>query len=448
MSKNLLKAKNFASDAHKRINHKRKYSDKPYVVHLKAVASLVATVTDDEDIVSAAWLHDIVEDTPCTHTNLENEFGRRIADFVYQLTDVSKPSDGNRSVRKKIDLDHISKASPEAKTVKLADLIDNLNDIAKHDQKFFKVFMKEAIAYLDVLNEGDQLLYSKFQKNLYYWAQKLSIDIDYLRDESLTLKQEKIISFGKDNTTSLRSIVATFSAEQILNPLLSHDNDAGFSTIKDTFKEAKVPVIGIRKQGKIAGYISEKDVKCENKPELITRLFSRGQIITPNIMLTEVVNILGKHEFCFIQSAHGNIIGYIDKSCIEKPISRMWLFGIISLIESVFQTQILTLYPNNSWTKFCTNARLEKANELFTERHRINQNCQLVECLQFSDKARIISQSKLNITQFGTASKREADRKIKALESLRNNLAHSQPIVTHDWAQIITLTKNMQNLFN
>ena len=49
-----------------------------------------------------------------------------MAYLVDCLTDVSKPSDGNRAVRKEIDRQHLAKASPKAKTIKLADLIDKL----------------------------------------------------------------------------------------------------------------------------------------------------------------------------------------------------------------------------------------------------------------------------------------------------------------------------------
>ena len=55
------RAKVYAREAHQRIDQRRKYSNLPYHVHLEAVAKLVATVTDDEEMIAAAWLHDVVE---------------------------------------------------------------------------------------------------------------------------------------------------------------------------------------------------------------------------------------------------------------------------------------------------------------------------------------------------------------------------------------------------
>ena len=63
------------------------------------------------EIRIAAWLHDVVEDTPTLLEDVESAFGKSVAYLVDCLTDVSKPSDGNRAVRKEIDRQHLAKAS-------------------------------------------------------------------------------------------------------------------------------------------------------------------------------------------------------------------------------------------------------------------------------------------------------------------------------------------------
>ena len=87
------RAAQFAKDAHESINQRRKYSDQPYIVHPAAVAEIVASVTDDENMICAAWLHDVVEDTPVTLGEIKSAFGDDIANLVDGLTDVSKPED-------------------------------------------------------------------------------------------------------------------------------------------------------------------------------------------------------------------------------------------------------------------------------------------------------------------------------------------------------------------
>lgn len=152
------RARRFARRAHTAIDQRRKYTGEPYIVHPAAVAALVAGVTDDEAMICAAWLHDVVEDTPVTLDLVEREFGRDIAALVADLTDVSTPADGNREARKLLDLRHTRAASPRAKTVKLADLIDNAASIVHHDPGFARVYMAEKRRLLTVLTEGDRTL--------------------------------------------------------------------------------------------------------------------------------------------------------------------------------------------------------------------------------------------------------------------------------------------------
>lgn len=136
----------------------RKYTGEPYIVHPFAVAGLVAAVSTDDDVIAAAILHDVVEDSPVRIELINGVLGSRIAEIVADLTDVSKPSDGNRATRKLIDLEHTAAASIEAKTIKLADLIDNTKTIVAYDPGFAKVYMGEKRQLLEVLKEGDETL--------------------------------------------------------------------------------------------------------------------------------------------------------------------------------------------------------------------------------------------------------------------------------------------------
>jgi len=149
----ITKAKRFAVVAHG--DQKRKYTKQPYVVHPFAVGKLLATVTDDEEIIAAGILHDVVEDTYATGTDIKIFFGDRVQKLVLEVTDVSKPSDGNREIRKELDRQHIASSSPDGKTIKLADLIDNTYSIVEFDPDFAKVYMREKNKLLDILTEGN-----------------------------------------------------------------------------------------------------------------------------------------------------------------------------------------------------------------------------------------------------------------------------------------------------
>lgn len=156
MSDLVNRAIRFAKETHQRIDHRRKYSNQPYSVHLEQVAKIVISVTDDEEMIAAAWLHDVVEDTPATLDNIEHRFGASVAQLVRDLTDISKPNDGNRAVRKAIDREHLMRASGRAQTIKLADLIDNCKDIARHDARFARVYLNEAAVQRYIHGQGNR----------------------------------------------------------------------------------------------------------------------------------------------------------------------------------------------------------------------------------------------------------------------------------------------------
>jgi len=149
----IAEAEAFARHAHR--DHRRKYTGEPYAVHLAAVALTVSEVTTDPEAIAAAWLHDSVEDVGVTLAEIRDQFGHKVAEYVGWLTDVSRPSDGNRAARKAIDRAHLAEAPDIVQTIKLADLIDNTRDIMENDPKFARVYINEKRLLLQVLTRGD-----------------------------------------------------------------------------------------------------------------------------------------------------------------------------------------------------------------------------------------------------------------------------------------------------
>lgn len=92
-------AKKFCIERH--TGQFRKYTNEPYHVHPFEVFAIVKKVTDNEDMLITALLHDTVEDTNTTLDEIEHLFGKNVATLVENLTDISKKSDGNRKTRKK-----------------------------------------------------------------------------------------------------------------------------------------------------------------------------------------------------------------------------------------------------------------------------------------------------------------------------------------------------------
>ena len=160
-------ARMFAHGAHFAVGQLRKYTNEPYIVHPFEVAQIVATVPGaTEEMIAAAWLHDVVEDTGVTLDQVHLLFGANVAKLVFWLTDVSKPEDGNRAARKAIDRAHIAAAPAEAQSIKLADLISNTKSIMAHDEAFAKVYLEEKRLLLEVMTKGHPALMAEARKHI------------------------------------------------------------------------------------------------------------------------------------------------------------------------------------------------------------------------------------------------------------------------------------------
>tara|TARA_R110000851_G_scaffold333138_1_gene511288 strand:+ start:28 stop:540 length:513 start_codon:yes stop_codon:yes gene_type:complete len=152
-------ARAYATGAHAAIGQLRKYSADPYIVHPIRVAGTVEAFGGNLDMISAAYLHDVVEDTQVTRLDIYHMFGPIVGRIVEDLTDVSTPGK-NRAERKAKDRAHSASASYEAQFVKCADIIDNASDIGDHDPSFNVVYRLEMFRLLEVLDKvKDTLIY-------------------------------------------------------------------------------------------------------------------------------------------------------------------------------------------------------------------------------------------------------------------------------------------------
>lgn len=136
------KAKMLATIAHD--GQVRKYTFEPYINHCEEVAHILTCHAPhlEDEVYAAAWMHDVVEDTPITIDMVELLLGYHIATFVDDLTDCPL-SAGNREQRKRFDRHRLRYSSSEAKTIKCADLISNTKSIVEHDPNFARVYLKE-----------------------------------------------------------------------------------------------------------------------------------------------------------------------------------------------------------------------------------------------------------------------------------------------------------------
>lgn len=154
----------------------RKYTGESYIIHPISVATIIREICSDIqpmdlDIVyrleELAYLHDTVEDTDATLEEIESLFGEYYSKNVEYLTNISKPEDGNRKIRKLIDMEHTLKGSIDSIIVKLADIIDNCQDIVKRDTSFAQKYLREKEEFIKrakkLFTDDGSILYDIYQ---------------------------------------------------------------------------------------------------------------------------------------------------------------------------------------------------------------------------------------------------------------------------------------------
>ena len=122
----------FAVKAHS--GTERRGKGYPYIVHPLEAVEIVATMTNDQELLAAAALHDTVEDTDVTVEQIRAEFGDRVADLVASESDTFEEGvseEDSWHARKQAAIDRLGKASREAKMVALGDKLSNMRAIAR-----------------------------------------------------------------------------------------------------------------------------------------------------------------------------------------------------------------------------------------------------------------------------------------------------------------------------
>jgi hypothetical protein len=168
------------------------------------------------------------------------------------------------------------------------------------------------------------------------------------------------------------------------------------------------------------------------------------QIIDGSAPIAVMVHVLTRYEQAFVRTS-GEIAGVLSRADLEQPIGRMWLFGIVTLVEVDFGRRIRARWPEESWAALLSPGRLDKARELQEERARRVQQADLLDCLQLADKGAILIQDPDVLSDWGFRSKQSAKTALQDLQSLRNHLAHSQAIVEHHWHQIAGLSRRLDD---
>ncbi len=141
-SERLLGALEFAVKAHGAVRQARKGTPFPYVIHPMRVAEILSRYGCGEDLVVAGLLHDVVEDTPVTIDQVDDEFGSEVARLVAGASEPDKSLSWEE--RKQHTLEWLREAPEDVLLVSAADKLDNVrsirDDVAERGEEAWEIF--------------------------------------------------------------------------------------------------------------------------------------------------------------------------------------------------------------------------------------------------------------------------------------------------------------------
>jgi GTP diphosphokinase / guanosine-3',5'-bis(diphosphate) 3'-diphosphatase len=163
----VLDAAHYAAEKHADQRRKGQTAE-PYINRLIDVAHLVSTVAPAQDLnlVIAALLHDVIEDTGVTAAELAERFGPDVAELVAEMTDdKSLP----KAERKRLQIEHAPTLSVRAQVIKLADKISNLRSIlssppANWDYERKRQYFEWGKRVVDALSAPNPVLKAEFER--------------------------------------------------------------------------------------------------------------------------------------------------------------------------------------------------------------------------------------------------------------------------------------------
>ncbi|GET23279.1 CBS domain-containing protein [Prolixibacter denitrificans] len=216
--------------------------------------------------------------------------------------------------------------------------------------------------------------------------------------------------------------------------------------VRYALEDRDFDIVGVMDDDKnIIGYAQREELE-DDIIRSHTHEISVEHLISDSTPISALLNILSENSFVFVLYRN-SIAGIVTRADINKPIVRIYLFGIISQVELHLNFWINELYKDEGWKGIIKESRIDEALRIYKSRKKRNDELSLLECLQFCDKRTILSSTKEFLEKF-TFSVRRFEKLMRHIEDIRNQLAHSQSSITEnlEWKDFVSTISDAEKL--
>lgn len=235
------------------------------------------------------------------------------------------------------------------------------------------------------------------------------------------------------------------SISHISEELVSCNYQDNAEDIKRKLNKNNFDVIGVEKNNEVIGFLERKTLK-KGKCEKYLQYFSSSNLVSESTSIKNLLPIFNNKLWVFVLEEN-KVNKIVTRADLQKTPVRLLLFGMFSLLEMNL-LRIIEEFYKNSWQEYLNDNRLNKAKELLHNRKKRNEELELIDCLQLSDKKELIVKNNKILNLFGF-SKTKTRKVMKRIQNLRDKLAHSQDLVSgSSWTEIIDTVKNTEKIIN
>ncbi len=175
MSEQLNNAIIFAARCHE--GQMRKTGKIPYIIHPMEVASIIAGITCDEDVMIAGLLHDVLEDTKAKEEEIVKNFGEYVAALVKSETENKRkdiPAEQTWKIRKEESLEVLKNTDDE--NIKILWLADKLANI----RSFYRMWLERGDAAFEVFHQKDKKMHEWYYRSVAEYTASLKDNAAYM----------------------------------------------------------------------------------------------------------------------------------------------------------------------------------------------------------------------------------------------------------------------------
>lgn len=228
----------------------------------------------------------------------------------------------------------------------------------------------------------------------------------------------------------------------IAEPLVSFDVIQPAEEVQALMESRGFDVVGVRDSGVVTGFCLRRELG----PGVLgtyRRPFAVGDVLPDSEPLLAAFETLRERRHVFV-TVFGQAGGIVTRGDLQKAPVRLWLFGLVSLLEMQMLRVVRERYPLEAWTGLLSPERLEGAHRVHAERRRRNEENDLSDCLQLGDKATVLMKDDVLFSLSGFDSRRSAETFFKEVGLLRNALAHANDVMKGRWPGLADLVTQLE----